>query len=425
MVDSQDTGAVELGVKFRSDVAGTVTGVRFYKAAANTGTHTGSLWSADGTRLAQATFTRESATGWQTVTFSSPGPDRGRHDLRRLLPRARRSLLAHARTGSPPASTATRCTRSPTAPARTASTPTGRATSFPTNTYNASRYGVDVTFSIPVPGPVSDVAADEAGSTSADVTWTAPTTGGGPTAYRITPYVGRDGAGADDGWRAPATKKKIVGLTSGTTYTFTVQPLNDSGGGPTSPQTNPVTPTEPIAPSAPTDVIAARGDEVGARELDAAGERRREPDHRLHGHAVRRRRGARPRAGARDRHQPDDHRPRQRHRVHVPRDRHQRRRHGPRVRPVGARHAVLHAARARHPGDRRQRRPRRGRARRPLHRRPAGHRHRRALLQVGGQHRHPQRQPVDGRRHAARAGHVQRRERDAAGRRPRSRRPWT
>ena len=72
VVDSQDTGAVELGVKFRSDVAGSVTGVRFYKAAANTGTHTGSLWSASGTRLAQATFTGESATGWQTATFDTP-----------------------------------------------------------------------------------------------------------------------------------------------------------------------------------------------------------------------------------------------------------------------------------------------------------------------------------------------------------------
>ena len=32
-------------MKFQSDFAGSVTGVRFYKAAANTGTHVGSLWS--------------------------------------------------------------------------------------------------------------------------------------------------------------------------------------------------------------------------------------------------------------------------------------------------------------------------------------------------------------------------------------------
>jgi hypothetical protein len=59
-------------VKFRSDVAGTVTGVRFYKGVNNTGTHTGTLWSSTGTMLATATFTSETASGWQTVTFSSP-----------------------------------------------------------------------------------------------------------------------------------------------------------------------------------------------------------------------------------------------------------------------------------------------------------------------------------------------------------------
>ena len=64
--------SVELGVKFRSDVAGTITGIRFYKASANTGTHVGNLWSSTGTLLATATFTNETASGWQQVAFSSP-----------------------------------------------------------------------------------------------------------------------------------------------------------------------------------------------------------------------------------------------------------------------------------------------------------------------------------------------------------------
>jgi hypothetical protein len=49
-----------------------VTGLRFYKSAANTGTHIATLWTAGGTALARATFTGESATGWQTVDFDSP-----------------------------------------------------------------------------------------------------------------------------------------------------------------------------------------------------------------------------------------------------------------------------------------------------------------------------------------------------------------
>ena len=32
-------------MRFRPDVDGVVNGVRFYKGAGNTGTHTGSLWT--------------------------------------------------------------------------------------------------------------------------------------------------------------------------------------------------------------------------------------------------------------------------------------------------------------------------------------------------------------------------------------------
>ena len=48
-------GPVTLGVKFRSDVSGSVTGIRFYKGAGNNGTHIGVLYSSTGTPLAQAT----------------------------------------------------------------------------------------------------------------------------------------------------------------------------------------------------------------------------------------------------------------------------------------------------------------------------------------------------------------------------------
>ena len=69
---TNDAAAIELGTKVRFDTNGYVTGVRFYKGAQNTGTHTGSLWSTAGTRLATGNFTGETATGWQTLTFASP-----------------------------------------------------------------------------------------------------------------------------------------------------------------------------------------------------------------------------------------------------------------------------------------------------------------------------------------------------------------
>jgi Domain of unknown function (DUF4082)/Bacterial Ig domain len=67
-----DTNATEVGVRFRSDVDGTISGIRFYKGTTNTGTHTGSLWSNTGTLLATATFGTETASGWQQVNFTTP-----------------------------------------------------------------------------------------------------------------------------------------------------------------------------------------------------------------------------------------------------------------------------------------------------------------------------------------------------------------
>ena len=72
IVSASDSAAVELGVKFRSSVAGYITGVKFYKGATNTGTHTGSLWSSSGTRLATVTFGNETASGWQYQAFAAP-----------------------------------------------------------------------------------------------------------------------------------------------------------------------------------------------------------------------------------------------------------------------------------------------------------------------------------------------------------------
>ena len=71
--NSYSYGSYDVGVKFRSDVAGTVTGVRFYKQGYMNGyTHVGYLWSSTGALLASATFTGETASGWEQVNFSNP-----------------------------------------------------------------------------------------------------------------------------------------------------------------------------------------------------------------------------------------------------------------------------------------------------------------------------------------------------------------
>src|SRR5205823_13386044 len=72
VTNSSDSNKVELGMKFRSDIAGSITGVRFYKGALNIGPHNAHLWDTAGNLLASASFSSETASGWQQVTFASP-----------------------------------------------------------------------------------------------------------------------------------------------------------------------------------------------------------------------------------------------------------------------------------------------------------------------------------------------------------------
>ncbi len=87
VVDGGPDSPVELGVKFRSDVAGTITGIRFYKATANTGTHVGNLWSSTGTQLATATFTDETALRVAAGELRDARRHQRQHGLCRFLSR--------------------------------------------------------------------------------------------------------------------------------------------------------------------------------------------------------------------------------------------------------------------------------------------------------------------------------------------------
>ncbi|GGB92486.1 N,N-dimethylformamidase beta subunit family domain-containing protein [Dyadobacter sediminis] len=69
---NDNSGGIQLGMKFRSTIAGNVTGVRFYKQEGNTGTHTGQLYSNAGVKLAEIVFQNETASGWQQANFTTP-----------------------------------------------------------------------------------------------------------------------------------------------------------------------------------------------------------------------------------------------------------------------------------------------------------------------------------------------------------------
>jgi Domain of unknown function (DUF4082)/Fibronectin type III domain/Bacterial Ig domain len=257
--DSADASSTELGVRFSSEVAGSVTGIRFYKAATNTGTHIGSLWTSAGTLLASATFTGESASGWQQASFSAPVAINANttYVAAYLAPKGHysdsSSAFASAGASNPPLSALSN-TLSPNG-VYSYST----KSVFPSSSYKATNYFVDVDFApAPVPGAVTNVIAT-AGPGSATVSWNAPSGGGGPvTTYTVTPYIGSEAQPASTvNGSPPGTNLKLAGLTNGVSYTFTVQASNTNGAGPVSERSNAVTPTSLTAPSAPTAVAAS------------------------------------------------------------------------------------------------------------------------------------------------------------------------
>ena len=153
-------GAVSLGVQFQSSQAGTITGVRFYKLSGDTGTHIGYLWTASGTLLASATFTGETSTGWQQVSFAAP-----------VTIGANTTYVAsyYAPAGGYPANFNyfnSAVTHGPLTALASASVPHGNGVyvyggpgSFPTATYNGGNYWVDVVYQFSNPDIVTQPAS--------------------------------------------------------------------------------------------------------------------------------------------------------------------------------------------------------------------------------------------------------------------------
>src|SRR5579883_1860254 len=70
--NATDGTSYELGMKFKSAKGGQITAIRYWKAASETGSHTGKIWSATGDVLASVTFSNETASGWQQQALSAP-----------------------------------------------------------------------------------------------------------------------------------------------------------------------------------------------------------------------------------------------------------------------------------------------------------------------------------------------------------------
>lgn len=218
IVDSGDPYGVVLGVKVTPTTEGYIDGVKFYKSAANTGTHTGSLWSSDGTLLATGTFSGETDSGWQTLMFATPVAVKSdaTYVASYYAPNGHYSYNSgyffNDGAGAAPI----------TAPSNTAGDGNGvytyyGASAFPNFSYNAANYWVDVVFDdtgVPTSAPTVTATAPGAGASGVAATSKVSATFSAPLDVSTLHFSLADAAGA----RVPGSFKYDM---ASSTATFT------------------------------------------------------------------------------------------------------------------------------------------------------------------------------------------------------------
>lgn len=287
VANSGDTNSVELGLKFTSDSAGSITGLRFYKGSANTGTHVGSLWSSGGTLLSSVTFTSETASGWQQATLPAP-----------ISINANTTYIVSYHTSGNYSKDvnyfATQVDNSPLHGLAN-STPGGNGvyaystkTTFPTSTFSATNYWVDAVFQ---PAGTSSVPTVISQFPVPNATLVAPTTAvtatfNKPVTASSIVFGLKDGSGAAvggtttwDGTSNTATFKPTASLAQGVTFTATVSGATDSAGAVMTPVSWPFSTYAcpcSLFPATATPALISSGDasavELGLKfKSDAAG----------------------------------------------------------------------------------------------------------------------------------------------------------
>lgn len=156
--EADDTVPVQVGVKFRSDVSGYVTGIRFYKSPGNTGPHVGNLWTANGTLIGSVVFQNETTSGWQYQPLTNPVA---------ILSNTTYVASYHTTVGRYSAEAGYFAAAGEVRPPLRALADGedgvngvfayGDSGTFPTETFNAPNYWVDVVFTDNLPPAVSGV----------------------------------------------------------------------------------------------------------------------------------------------------------------------------------------------------------------------------------------------------------------------------
>ena len=236
VASANDSAAVELGLKFRADQAGSITGVRFYKGAGNTGTHVGSLWTTSGTRLASATFSGESASGWQNVNFATPVS---------VSAGTTYVVSYHAPKGNYAVTGGQFATAGvDNAPLHALASGVdglngvfkyGASGTFPTDSFNSANYWVDVVFSTDTTSPPPDTtppqitAVQSASVTSSGVTLTWATDEAADSQVNFGTSTAYGSSTALDQSAVRSHSVTLSGLSSGTQYHYRVKSRDAAG----------------------------------------------------------------------------------------------------------------------------------------------------------------------------------------------------
>ena len=246
IIDFLEAGSpeLELGVRFKAAQDGWIHAIRFYKCDTNTGPHVGNLWTNDGTLLASATFTNETASGWQEVQLPSP-----------VFITAETSYVVSYNNKSGHFSydeeyfTSGGLTQGPlTALANSPSQPNGvfhvGASAFPTNTYNSSNYWVDVVFAYDAqtsaPNAPSDLAPNAVSRSRIDLSWVENSAN--ETGFKIERKTGAEGSYVQIATvSAGVTTYADTGLVENTTYFYRVRATNGVGDSAYSPEASTTT----------------------------------------------------------------------------------------------------------------------------------------------------------------------------------------
>ena len=276
-------------MKFSSEMAGTITGIRFYKAAANTGSPRRQPVERHRDAAGLRHVQRRNRLGLAAGELRQTRLDQRQHHLRGRLPRAERALLGGA------SGLASAVTNAPLSALSNAISANGvyayaAASTFPTSSFKATNYYVDVDFPpTPAPGPATNVTRHRRHLKSATVCWSAPTEGGSVGRIQDHPLHRQRSPGCahaqglapgdrDDDLQRAEKRHQL--------HASRVQAFNSQRAGPA------VGALQRRHARGPESALRAavgegqRGHRPGAGQLERTGQQRRQPDDRLQGDPV-------------------------------------------------------------------------------------------------------------------------------------------